>query len=232
MATEERVCKVSDLTPAVLQAILRRSLTSPGLTVTGVRDPEELGGNKRNYGSDLRKLVISVEAEGVTREVHLVAKTALQSWITLANVWFNWFIFYREAFWFTTALPELCKLMRDEQATALAAVMPKVHLAYCNYQEDDMASCFITKAKEKGVILMENLVNEKFVDMKEIEKTSGGGVKSSHMRMLLEGLAHFHGAWMVWMRRGGDLGNRTREQIMDFFQQQAFYQYKWIWKAT
>ena len=115
MEVVERVKAVADLTPALLQSVLRRSLTSPGLTVTKVRDPEELSGTKRNYGSDLRKLVISVEEEGVTREVHLVAKTALQSWITLANVWFNWFIFYREAFWFTTALPELCKLVSDEQ---------------------------------------------------------------------------------------------------------------------
>ena len=232
MTSEERVCKVSDLTPALLQQILRRSLARPGLTVTGVRDPEELGGINTNYGSDLRKLVVTVEEEGGTGEVHLVAKSALQSWGAWANVWFNLFMFYREAFWFAAALPELSKLVSDEQASALAAVMPKVHLAYCNYQEDDMARCFITKAKEKGVILMENLVKENFVDMKEIQKTSGGGVKTAHMRMLLEGLAHFHGAWMVWLRRGGDLGNRNREQVMDFFKQQSAYQYKWMWKMA
>ena len=230
MAGEERVCRVSDLTPDLLQAILRRSLGSPSLTVTKVMDPEELGGINTNYGSDLRKLVVSVQEEEVSRELHLVAKSALQSWAAWGNVWFNLFMFYREAFWFAAALPDLSKLVSDEQATALAAVMPRVHLAYCNYQEDDMARCFITKAKEKGVILMENLVHEKFVDMKEIERTSGGGVKTAHMRMLLEGLAHFHGAWMVWLRRGGDLGNRNREQIMDFFKQQSAYQYKWMWK--
>ena len=230
MASEERVCKVSDLTPELLQQILRRSMASPGLTVNGVRDPEELGGINTNYGSDLRKLAVTVEEGGETREVHLVAKSALQTWGAWANVWFNLFMFYREAFWFASALPELSKLVSDEQASALASVMPKVHLAYCNYQEDDMARCFITKAKEKGVILMENLVQEKFVDMKEIERTSGGGVKTAHMRMLLEGLAHFHGAWMIWLRRGGDLGNRNREQVMDFFKQQSAYQYKWMWK--
>ena len=230
MAGEERVCRVSDLNPDLLQAILRRSLASPGLTVTKVMDPEELGGINTNYGSDLRKLVVSVQEEGVSRELHLVAKSALQSWAAWGNVWFNLFIFYREAFWFASALPELSKLVTEEQATALAEVMPKVHLAYCNYQEDDMARCFIMKAKEKGVILMENLVQENFVDMKVIERTSGGGVKTAHMRMLLEGLAHFHGAWSVWLRRGGDLGNRTKQQVMDFFKQQSAYQYKWMWK--
>ena len=230
MEVVERVKTVSDLRPALLQTVLRRSLASPGLTVTNVRDPEELGGIKMNYGSDLCKLVVSVEEEGVTRDIHLVAKCALQSWAALANVWFKFFIFYREAFWFTTALPELSKLVSDKQASALAEVMPKVHMAYCNYQEDNMAKCCITKTKEKGVILMENLFQEKFVDMKDIEKTSGGGVKTAHMRMLLEGLAHFHGAWMIWLRRGGDLGNRNREQVMDFFKQQSAYQYKWMWK--
>ena len=29
-----------------------------------------------------------------------------------------------------------------------------------------------------------------FVDLKAIERTSGGGVKSSHMRMILEAIAH------------------------------------------
>ena len=234
MKVTERVKKVADLTPSLLQAVLRRSLASPELTVIGVKDPEELGDIKTNFGSDMRKLEVTVEEEGVTRQLHLVAKTALQSWITLANVWFNYFVFYREAFWFNAALPELSKLVSDEQATALAEVMPKVHLAYCNYQEDDMAKCFITKPKEKGVILMENLSKgeDTFIDMKDIEKTSRGGVKAAHMRMVLEGLAHFHGAWSVWLRRGGDLGNRTKQQVMDFFQQQSFYQYKWMWKMT
>ena len=221
---------MADLTPSLLQAVLRRSLASPELTVIEVKDPEELSDIKTNFGSDMRKLEVTVEDAGVTRQIHFVAKTALQSWITLANVWFNYFVFYREAFWFNAALPELSKLVSDEQATALAEVMPKVHLAYCNYQEDDMARCFIMKAKEKGVILMENLVQENFVDMKVIERTSGGGVKTAHMRMLLEGLAHFHGAWSVWLRRGGDLGNRTKQQVMDFFKQQSAYQYKWMWK--
>ena len=225
--------KVSDLTPTVLQDLLRRSLGSPLLTVTSVRDPEELGGINTNYGSDLRKLVVTVEEEGRARDLHLVAKSALQTWAAWANVWLNLFIFYRESFWFSTALPELGQLVEAGQAVALAEVVPRVHLAYCNYQEDDLARCFLGKPKEKGVILMENLQEggeDRFIDMKDIERTSGGGVKTAHMRMLLEGLAHFHGAWMVWLRQGGGLGNRTKEQIMDFLKQQGAYQYKWMWK--
>ena len=225
--------KVADLTPPVLQELLRRSLGSTSLTVTEVRDPEELGGINTNYGSDLRKLVVTVEEEGEARELHLVAKSALQTWAAWANVWFNLFMFYRESFWFSTALPELGQLVEVGQAAALAEVVPRVHLAYCNYQEDDMARCFLGKPKEKGVILMENLVEggeDRFVDMKDIERTSGGGVKTAHMRMLLEGLAHFHGHWMVWLRQDQGLGNRTKEQLMDFLKQQAAYQYKWMWK--
>ena len=47
----------------------------------------------------------------------------------------------------------------------------------------------VTKPKEKGLILMENLKEEKFVDLKAIERPTGGGVKTAHMRMILEALA-------------------------------------------
>ena len=226
---------VADLTPSVLQDLLRRSLASPSITVTTVKDPEELGGINTNYGSDLRKLVVTVEEEGKPRDLYLVAKSALQTWAAWGSVWFNLFIFYREAFWFSTALPELAKLVSKEQAAALAEVVPRVHLAYCNYQEEDLARCFLGKPKEKGVILMDNLKEggeDRFVDMKHIESTSGGGVKTVHMRMVLEGLAHFHGAWMAWLRQGEGLGDRTKNQILDFFKQQGAYQYKWMWKLA
>ena len=227
--------RLQDLTPSLIQDLLRLSLESPSLTVTSVRDPEELADINVNLGSDLRKLVVTVEEgeEGASRELHLVAKSALQSWASWGNVWFGLFIFFRESFWFSTALGELGKLVSQEQAAALLEVVPKVHLSYCNYQREDLASCFIRKPKEKGVILMENLKEgreDKFVDLKMIERTSGGGVKTAHMQMLLKGLAHFHGAWNVWMRKGEGLGHLARHQVMDFLKQQSAYQYKWMWK--
>ena len=163
-----------------------------------------------------------------------MAKAALQSWASWANVWFGLFIFFRESFWFSHGLEELGKLVSKEQLAGLLKVMPKVHLSYCNYQKENMASCFISKPKEKGVIVMENLKEgreDPFVDMKEIERTSGGGVKSVHMQMILKGLAHFHGAWMVWLKKGEGIGHLSRQQVMDFFKQQSAYQYKWMWKA-
>ena len=227
--------RLEDLTPSVIQDLLRLSLASPSLTVTSVRDPEELSDINVNLGSDLRKLVVTVEEVGASRELHLVAKSALQSWASWGNVWFGLFIFFRESFWFSTALGELGKLVSQEQATALLEVLPKVHLSYCNYQREDMASCFIRKPKEKGVILilMENLKEgreDKFVDLKMIERTIGGGVKTAHMQMLLKGLAHFHGAWNVWLRKGDGLGHLSKHQVMDFLKQQSAYQYKWMWK--
>ena len=225
--------RLEDLTPSVIQDLLRLSLASPSLTVTSVRDPQELSDINVNLGSDLRKLVVTVEEVGASRELHLVAKSALQSWASWGNVWFGLFIFFRESFWFSTALGELGQLVSQEQASALLEVLPKVHLSYCNYQREDMASCFIRKPKEKGVILMENLKEgreDKFVDLKMIERTSGGGVKTAHMQMLLKGLAHFHGAWNVWLRKGDGLGHLSKHQVMDFLKQQSAYQYKWMWK--
>ena len=225
--------RLQDLTPSVLQDLLRLSLENPSLKVTSVRDPEELSDINVNLGSDLRKLVVTVEEDGASRDLYLVAKSALQSWASWGNVWFNLYIFYREAFWFSTAFGELGKLVSKEQAAGLLEVVPKVHLAYCNYLKEDMASCFIRKPKEKGVILMENLKEgggDRFVDLKMIERTSGGGVKTAHMEMLLKGLAHFHGAWNVWLRKGDGLGHLSKHQVMDFLKQQGAYQYKWMWK--
>ena len=231
--TAVAVERVQDLTASVLQDLLRLSLESPSLKVTSVRDPEELSDINVNLGSDLRKLVVTVEEDGASRDLYLVAKSALQSWASWGNVWFNLYIFYREAFWFSTAFGELGKLVSREQAAGLLEVVPKVHLAYCNYLKEDMASCFIRKPKEKGVILMENLKEgggDRFVDLKMIERTSGGGVKTAHMEMLLKGLAHFHGAWNVWLRKGDGLGHLSKHQVMDFLKQQGAYQYKWMWK--
>ena len=56
MSTTVKVEQLSDLTSSKLQEILRRSLTSSSLTVTEVRDPEELSGVV-SYGSDLRNSV-------------------------------------------------------------------------------------------------------------------------------------------------------------------------------
>ena len=239
--------KVGDLKPAVLEDILQRSLSNSSLLVKEVNSPEGLGGINDSYASDLKKIVVTVEEGGELKKLHLVVKGALQSASAWGSVIFGLFIFYRETFWFSTALPELVGRVSKEQGAALLEVMPKVHYAYCNYQQEDRAGCLlrrsviccccvlITKSKEKGVILMENLKEgseDTFVDLKEIERTSGGGVKTAHMRMILEGLAHFHGAWTVWMRSGEGMADMSRQNMDQFFKQQRFYQWRWFWKMT
>ena len=218
--------KAEDLTPKVLQDILQRSLGKSSIHVTHVQAPEGLGGVNDQYGSDLSKIIATVEEDGKPRKLHLVVKAALQSKAAWFNVILGTFIFYRETFWFDAALPELLKLVTAEQAAALTECAPKVHYARCNYQQEDRQGCLLNngvtccccilclKSKEKGVILMENLkegAEDTYVDLKEIERTSGGGVKTSHVRMILEALAHFHGAWMVWLKRGEGMGDMTRE---------------------
>ena len=244
--------KVGDLTPAVLQELLRRSLASPALRVTHVQDPQGLGGINLSAGhSELTKIVVTVEEDRKTRKLHLVVKAARQSRAAWAIVILGLFYFSRETFWFDAALPELMRLVSAEQATALAEVVPRVHYTHCNYGQEDREGCLLsravtccccvlmTKFKEKGIVLMDNLKEgdgDTYVDLKEIECTSGGGVKTSHMRMILEALAHFHGAWMVWLRRGEGMGDMTRAQMMQFFEQQGPYtrttKWKWVWKSA
>jgi len=231
--------KVEDLNATVLQDILRQSLGNPSILVTNVEDPEVLGGINDNYASDLRKIVVTVEGD---KKRYLVIKAALQTAAAWGNVILGLFIFYRESFWFDTAIPELVKLVSAEQAQALMEVVPRVHYAYCNYQMEDISGGFLSraitmtsKAKEKGIILMENLKEggeDIYVDLKEIECTNGGGVKTAHMRMLLEGLAQFHGAWMVWIRRGEGMGDISKQQILNFFRQPAAYKWRWLWKLS
>ena len=128
--------KVGDLTPEALQGILQRSLASPSLRVTDDDNQEEgLCGPNDNFASDLRKIVVTVEENGQRRTLHLIVKGALDNAAAWSSVIFGLFIFYRETFWFDTAVPELQRLVSEEQAVALAEVVPRVHYAYCNYQQ-------------------------------------------------------------------------------------------------
>ena len=238
--------KAGDLTPEVLKDIFQRSLGKTSIKVTDVQAPEGLGGVNDQYGSDLAKIIVTVEEDGKPRKLHLVVKAALQSTAAWFNIILGSFIFYKETFWFDTALPELQKLVNAEQAAALDKFVPKVHYACCNYQEEDKQGCllkngvmcccciFCLKSKEKGIILMENLKEggeDTYVDLKEIERTSGGGVKTSHMSMILEALAHFHGAWMVWLRGEEGMGDMTRDRMLKFFEPGKAFTKKWLWKS-
>ena len=99
--------------------------------------------------------------------INYLAPKSASAW---GSVIFGLFIFYRETFWFDTALPELVRLISEEQGAALLEVNPRVHYAYCNYQEEGArGGCLLsravtccccvlmTKSKEKGIIMMENL---------------------------------------------------------------------------
>jgi len=182
--------KIGDLNPTVIQDILRRSLANSSIQVTDVNNPEGLGGINDQYASELRKIVVTVEEGGKVRKLHLVVKAALQQASAWGSVIFGLFIFYRETFWFDTALPELVRLVSEEQGAALLEVNPRVHYAYCNYQEEGArGGCLLsravtccccvlmTKSKEKGIIMMENLKEggeDTYIDLKEIERTCGG----------------------------------------------------------
>ena len=244
------VKEAGDLTPAVLQNILQQSLENAAIHVTQVQNPMGLGGMNDQYGSELTKIVVTMEEDGKTKRLHLVVKASLQSTDAWGAVIFGLLPFCREVFWFDTALPKLQSLVNVEQAASLADLVPKVHYAYCNYKEGDRQGCLIgnglasslaccccvlaTKPKEKGIIVMENLKEgsgDTYVDLKKIECTSGGGVKSVHMRMILVALAHFHGAWMVWLRKGVGIGDLTRSQVLKFFKHKKVLQHKWYWKV-
>jgi len=226
--------KVKQLKPDVVEKILRDSLDDSSLKVLDVLDPEGLGGLNDGFASDLKKIVVTVEEGnkgGEQRKIHLVVKASLASGESWISVLMGGFLFFKESFWYSTAFPELLKLVNETQRDALVEMVPVVHHASCNYQDQDIDSfllkngllccccVFATKPKEKGIILMENLKESNFVDLKAIERTSGGGVKSSHMRMILEAIAHFHGAWMVWSRGTGGMGDKTREEVLFLYKQ-------------
>ena len=239
--------EAGELTPAVLEDMIQRSLANTAIHVTNVQVPQGLGGINDQYGSELTKIDVTVEEDGIPRVLHLIIKEALQSKVAWSSIILNTYLFCRETFWFNTALPELMRLVNAEQAAALVETMPKVHYAYCNYQPENLKGCLLnnaiaccccvvmTKPKEKGIILMENLKEgsgDTYVDMKEIVCTSGGGVKTAHMTMLLEAMAHFHGAWMVWLRSGDGMGDMTRNQMMNFYKQYRLEQWKLFRKAS
>merc|ERR1719220_1873398 len=191
-------------------------------------------------------IVVTVErggAGGDQKKIHLVVKASLASAESWMSILFGGFLFLKESFWYSNAFPELLKLVNPSQREALVEMMPVVHHASCNYQEQEIDSCllkngflccccvFMTKPKEKGIILMENLKESEFVDLKAIERSSGGGVKTSHMRMILQALAQFHGAWMVWMRGACGMGDKTKEEVL-FLYKSVIPEWRWIHKSV
>ena len=126
---------VSQLKPNVVEGILRDSLADPSLRVLDVLDPEGLGGLNDGYASDLKKIVVTVEeGGGEQKKIHLVVKAALASGESWISVLFGGFLFFKESFWYSSAFPELLKLVKPSQREALLEMMPLVHHASCNYQ--------------------------------------------------------------------------------------------------
>ena len=68
------VKEAGDLTPAVLQNILQQSLENAAIHVTQVQNPMGLGGMNDQYGSELTKIVVTMEEDGKTKNLHLVVK--------------------------------------------------------------------------------------------------------------------------------------------------------------
>ena len=132
---------VSQLKPSVIEGILRESLADPSLRVLDVLDPEGLGGLNDGYASELKKIVVTVEGGGgegggvgEQKKIHLVVKASLASAESWISVLFGGFLFFKESFWYSSAFPELLKLVKPEQKEALLEMMPSVHHASCNYQ--------------------------------------------------------------------------------------------------
>ena len=130
---------VSQLKPNVVEGILRESLADPSLRVLDVLDPEGLGGLNDGYASDLKKIVVTVEGEGggEQKKMHLVVKASLATGESWVSVLFGGFLFLKESFWYSSAFPELLKLVNPSQQEALLEMMPVVHHASCNYQVTD-----------------------------------------------------------------------------------------------
>merc|ERR1712233_96197 len=107
---------VDQLTPGVVEGILRHSLSDASLRVLDVHNPEGLGGLNDGYASDLKKIVVTVEegGGGKQRKIQLVIKTSLSS-LSSMSVILGMFVFYREAFWYNVAFPELLKLVSPSQ---------------------------------------------------------------------------------------------------------------------
>ena len=128
--------KVKQLTPDVVEKILRDSLGDSSLKVLDVLDPEGLGGLNDGFASDLKKIVVTVEEGkgGEQRKIHLVVKASLASGESWISVLMGGFLFFKESFWYSTAFPELLKLVNETQRDALVEMVPVVHHASCNYQ--------------------------------------------------------------------------------------------------
>ena len=117
--------KVKQLKPDVVEKILRDSLGDSSLKVLDVLDPEGLGGLNDGFASDLKKIVVTVEEGkgGEQRKIHLVVKASLASGESWISVLMGGFLFFKESFWYSTAFPELLKLVNESQRDALVEMV-------------------------------------------------------------------------------------------------------------
>ena len=134
--------KVKQLKPDVVEKILRDSLGDSSLKVLDVLDPEGLGGLNDGFASDLKKIVVTVEEGkgGEQWKIHLVVKASLASGESWISVLMGGFLFFKESIWYSTAFPELLKLVNETQRDALVEMVPVVHHASCNYQVTESLS--------------------------------------------------------------------------------------------
>ena len=223
-----------------LQDILQSSLASPSLKVISIKDPgSDLGSKNVQYGSVLKKLVVLVSENGVEKEVHMIAKSALTKGMISKISKLGMFVFHREALFFKKALPMLLENLSSDQSKALLNLVPKSHYVYSDYEDTDIDDCMFRnialcfccilpcRKRERGFILMENLKEgdgDKFIDMKEIEKKV---VTVEYMSLALDGLAHFHGAWWLWLQKADE---ETKQEICSLYKTLAFNKWEWALK--
>lgn len=231
------VTSPKDLNNTNLQEILRTSLDSPKLEVLSVKTTE-LGGVDQ-FGSDLNKLVVLVSEEGIEKETHMIVKSALSEGRLARFSILGTFVFHREAIWFKKVLPMLLNNLSPEQSSGLLNIVPKCHYAFSNYEDTDLEDCMFRNIAacfccilscrkfEKGFILMENLKerDDQFVDMKVIEKK---GITVEYMKMALAGLAHFHGAWWLWLQKADQ---ESKHDILVLYKNLGVMKWKWIMKS-
>ena len=230
----QAVHDIKDLNKDNLQEILQSSLASNNIKVISIQDPgSDLGSKNDQFASILKKVVVVICEDGVERKLHMVAKSALEKGVLAKLSKLGWFIFTRESLWFKTVLPMLLENLSADQSESLQKILPKCYYAYSNYEDTDrddfmfrnILLCFCCiipcRKRERGIILMENLKESKYVDMKEIEKK---GVTAAHMKLALDGLANLHGAWWLWLQKADKV---TRQEICSLYKTQAVKKWEW-----
>eukprot|EP00095_Tigriopus_kingsejongensis_P004595 maker-scaffold416_size178335-snap-gene-0.28 protein:Tk04595 transcript:maker-scaffold416_size178335-snap-gene-0.28-mRNA-1 annotation:"PREDICTED: uncharacterized protein LOC100203980" len=192
---------LDDLSEQSYADIFKVHFQTQDVQVLEVGSPGNMGGVNEQYNSEVKKASLKLRINGEERTIHLFIKIPVDSGLTnfmgkLVRP------FMKEAFWYGEAAPLLAS-----KYPPLKDSTPTMYFGSSNFADElrnpgcckDKCCClcwFPCRSREEGILILEDLskLPEPFVMHDKVKI-----LPFSHVKMVLDVMAHFHGAWWLFL---------------------------------